>query len=231
MTNKIDTGVLFKDLHYNVNLDYDTYSDCEGEGCDGICRCSRIENAKVESIHYEALAEDIAPENLLTKYCVERILRHFKPLQDSSSWDVETEGGYYGEEIGKVKLNEDVAETLSNILLALEDASDDKKVELALTVEYGFVLPTLQAKSWSLEKVHLVNLELGQKEYAKNLDKKRIDDYTFKFEMEKKHNRIDQTITGVAIESGSKYRVIDGYHRVTAAKKFGKRVIWMLVGK
>lgn len=221
---KIDTSCLFEDLHYTVDVDYTNGGDCESYGCDdeGICRCGTIENPHVAGIPCDRLAEKIAPSELFLKYCVERILRHFKPLHDSSNWDIQVEGGYYGEELGEVKLNESVAEILSNILLSLEKATDNERIEAALALEYGFILPTIKNKTWSLEKITLADVELGQTKHASKLNEERIIDYMIN----------DAPIIGIVLESAGKYRVIDGYHRVTAAKKANRnRVVWALVGR
>lgn len=218
--SRIDTSILFKDLHYNVDVTYDNGTD-ECECGDDYCRCSTIVNTTVESIPYDRLAEEIAPESILIKYCVERILRHFKPLREQSSWDIEVEGGYYGEELGEVKLNKDVAETLSNILLSLENATDNQAIETALQVEYGFVLPTLKDKNWTLERVAVAELELKNKHHAANLDEEQVVSY-----------RIDEKpVVGLVLHLDNKYRVIDGYHRITAAKKNKKNVVWAVVGR
>jgi len=220
MDARIDTSILFKDLHYTVDVDYDNGTD-ECECGDDYCRCSTIVNTQVSSVPYEKLAEEIAPESILLKYCVERILRHFKPLREQSSWDIEVEGGYYGEELGEVKLDKNVAETLATILHSLEDATDNQAVETALNVEYGFILPTLKDKTWTLERVAVAELDLGNKHHAANLDEERVDSYR----VEK------QPVIGLLLKADNKYRVIDGYHRITAAKRDKKQVVWAVVGR
>jgi len=218
---RIDTSILFEDLHYTVDVEYDNGTD-ECDCGDDYCRCSTIVNTRVEDVPYAKLAEKIAPESLHLKYCVERILRHFKPLRGSDNWNIEVEGGYYGEELGEVRLNKDVAETISNLLMSLEDASDNEIVETSLQVEYGFVLPTLKDKTWTLERVPTAELDLGNKHHAGNLDEERIVRYRITDE---------QPIIGLLLFLDKKYRVIDGYHRITAAKKDKKQVVWAIVGR
>lgn len=217
---RIDTSILFKDLHYTVDVEYENGTD-ECECGDDYCRCSTIANARVEHVPYEKLAEEIAPGSLLLKYCVERILRHFKSLRDQNNWDIEIEGGYYGEELGEVKLNREVAETISNLLLSLEDATDNQLVETALQVEYGFVLPTLKDKTWTLEKVSVNDIDLVNTHHAANLNEDQVVTY----------RKEEKPIVGLALFVNGKFRVIDGYHRVTAAKNNKKQVVWMIVGR
>jgi len=223
MTNKVKTDILFDDLKYHVDVDSENNGDCYTDGCDdeGICRCGTIDNAKVNEVPVDKLAAEIAPESLLVQYCVERILQHFKPLHDPDSWDIEVEGGYYGEEIESVKIKPQVAETLANILLSLNGATDNQVVETALNVEYGFVLPTLKDKTWTLERVALANVELGAKHHAANLNEEQVDKYRIN----------EKPVSGLMLYSDGKYRVIDGYHRITAAKKDKKQVIWAVVGR
>lgn len=219
---RIDTSILFEDLHYSVDVEYENGTD-ECECGDDYCRCSTIVNARVEDVPYAKLAEEIAPESLLLKYCVERILRHFKSLRDPHYWDIKVEGGYYGEELGEIRLNRDVADSISNLLMSLENATDNEIVETSLQVEYGFVLPTLKNKTWTLERVSLGNVDLGNKHHAANLDEERVARYQVKEE---------QPIVGLLLHSDDKYRVIDGYHRITAAKKNNpNRAVWAIVGR
>ncbi len=220
MDARIDTSVLFEDLRYTVDVDYDNGTG-ECECGDDYCRCGTIVNTRIADVPCDKLAEKIAPETLLLKYCVERILRHFRPLHDSANWDIEVEGGYYGEELGDVKLKPNVAETLATILHSLEDATDNQAVETALQVEYGFVLPTLKDKTWTLERVAVAELDLSNKHHAANLNEEQVVSYRVN----------EKPIVGLVLKLDGKYRVIDGYHRITAAKKDKKQVVWAVVGR
>jgi hypothetical protein len=216
----IDTSVLFKSLRYSVEVTYDNGTD-ECECGNDYCRCSTIVNAKVDYIPCERLAKEIVSDNLLLQYCVERILTHYKPLRDNDNWDIKVEGGYYGEELGDVTLNKDVAETLSNILMSLDGATNNQIVETALQVEYGFILPTLKDKKWTLTSIAIFLLDLGNEHHAANLDDDRVLTYRL----------TEPDVVGLVIETEGKFRVIDGYHRITAAKKDGKSVVWVVMGQ
>lgn len=218
--SKINTKILFEDLHDTVDVAYENGTD-DCECGDDYCRCSTIVNARVEDVPCDRLAEEIAPKSLLVKYCVERILQHFKPLHDSSNWDIKVEGGYYGEELGEVKLNPEVADSLSRLLLSLNDASDNDIVETALQVEYGFVLSSLRDKTWTVERVLLSNVDLGNKNHAEDLDEKRVTSYRLN----------KKIVSALVLKIGDKYRVIDGYHRITAAKRDKEQAVWVVVGK
>ena len=216
-----------------AEINYDRNSDCDYRGCDTICRCSRIENAKIISVSFH-ITTVTCTQKIPTKsgamrskdykfsevesYCIDRLLRLHKAY-DPLLYEVVIENGYYGEELGTPKfVNKSVL--ISDILEVIQLASDIEKVKFVLNKEYSFLLETVDTTS----SVSIVNIELSK--LAKNVDyasriKKQSEEYNFG---ETRHRPLPigvvvKTITTLSLIDGSHgYRLIDGYHRLASKK-------------
>jgi hypothetical protein len=127
-------GVSFK---YHTNYDYDANRDCSAHGCDeeGICRCETLENAHVVTVDIPSIGNEIYNsifDNSLSSkrnsainsilggvskeidiYTIDRILRINKAYEPSN-WEVQVCGGYYGQEIDDVLLENSVAQKIED---------------------------------------------------------------------------------------------------------------------
>jgi hypothetical protein len=207
-------------FEYIASIEYDTISHCEENGCqeEGMCRCSTIENTRIEKeIDTAALAVSILPpkSSLINEYCVERILR-INHVYDPELYEVCVTGGYYGEEIGEVILDWRVARTCDKqIVDMLALKTDDEKILYVLKLEYGYVLEGLEKLHFTIRKVDKKDIFFPQEGYAKRLDPDMLERYE-KWELPR----------GICVEDNGKYKVVDGYHRCTA----GKGKIEIIVG-
>ena len=207
-----------KDYHYCFKTSQDT-ADCTGECRDeGICRCSRIINIKIEEINTGLIIDKIIPkkyQNSILGYCAERILR-LCGISDINNWEVDIIGGYYGEEIGGIYLVNQVYNIISTHLDSLMTQSDKQRMEYVLELEYGYTLPILVKKTWVICRVPRDNLRIGQEQYYdKKLSPnivKEYADYQFPIAI---CIKIDDYC----------YRIIDGYHRFAASKQSKKVTI------
>lgn len=218
------------DFRYYTHYDYDTRYDCKSYGCDSICRCGRIYNEHITSVDIKAIVDFLIKEYYNDKdisakrnstidsilgnigreinyYTVDRILRLNK-IYDPNKWSIKVVSGYYGQEIEEVKLFSDIAKKIDKQLEEAFDIVDlSKRVEYLLELEYGYILPELQGCKYQLIEVNKDDIIAGSSGQYKKVSKEDIEHYN-------KYN----SIKGVVIQNGSKYRLIDGYHRFFANK-------------
>lgn len=219
--------------HFNgiVSYDYDVEYSCEESGCcsEGICRCGRIydehiispcvseltnffyskmidiskagkRNNKINSIFYGGEEID--------KYFINRILTKYK-LYDPDVWSIDIVAGYYGDEIGDVRLNNTTFEIVVDAcerVLNFDNLSD--KVKFILTVEYGYLLNDLSKcdfESIEIDKSEIDFKDLNQN-HIQNIEKSLPLIY-----YDENHYKLHR---GVVRKSGDKYKIIDGYHRI-----------------
>jgi hypothetical protein len=212
-------------FRYLVDVEYDTEYHCdEEENCDeegnsfcknDFCRCSTIENTRIEKgidILYIVQAVLSPKSSIIDEYCVERILRINK-IYDTDPYhdmlDIEVCRGYYGEEIGSVTLDRQIAKKIDEEVAKMLSLSDNDKIRYVLELEYGYVLESLKNLTFSIKEVDKENIIFAQKEYAKKLDKEMVEQY-------KDWNDLPRGIC-LKEDNVEKYRIIDGYHRCMAA--------------
>ena len=210
-----------------VDCDYDRYTTCEESGCDYICRCSKIINQRVCDVDISVISSEIYAEffddSLSTKrdnkinsvlfgiskeidlYTIDRILRNFK-IWDSDNWEVDIDGGYYGEELGDICLEYHISKRLEDeIELALSIDDINSRIEYLLKLEYGYLLPELKGRSYEVVTLNKEDIVFGSVNQYKKVSNENLDHYS-----DKKYTGI----RGVVMEDGKKFKIIDGYHRL-----------------
>ncbi len=102
-------------FRYAAEYAYDTTRDCERNGCDSICRCSRLTNLRVtdvSSISIDCIRlvkasllksgksslKSYSPSEI-EKYCLQRMLLHFGGFS-ASGYSVHAAMSYYGNDCG-----------------------------------------------------------------------------------------------------------------------------------
>jgi hypothetical protein len=224
-------GTNFK---YHLEYDYDATRDCSAHGCDdeGICRCSSIENAEVIAIRIPSVVNEIYANyfdnTLSTKrnstintilggvtkeielYTIDRILRINKAYEPTN-WEIQVCGGYYGQEIDDIILDE------------LERAFDlidlTERIEYLLKLEYGHILPALQGLKYSIETVERDSIIFGSDEHYRKVNTESLDHYS---------DKNYTGIRGVALVKDGRFRLIDGYHRSSTSENIK---IQLLIGR
>jgi hypothetical protein len=229
------------DFKYDLEYDYDNHTSCSESGCDeeGICRCSTIHNAHVVSVNIPNMVNHIYDNyfdnSISTKrnsiinsilggvskeidiYTIDRILRINKAYKPSN-WEVQVCGGYYGQEIDDVILEDDVAQKIEEQIDSAFDIIDlSKRIEYLLILEYGKILPELQGLTYSLETIERDNIIFGSYSHFRKVNVKKLDHYS---------DKIYNGIRGIALLKNNKYRLIDGYHRCSTSEN---RVIKILI--
>ena len=226
-------NVLGVDFKYDLLYDYDNYTSCSESGCDeeGICRCSTIEHAHVVSVNIPSMVNHIYDNyfdnSISTKrnstintilggvskeidiYTIDRILRINK-VYEPSNWEVNICGGYYGEEIDDVILDDFLAQKVEK---EIDDAFNiidlKERIEYLLILEYGNILPELKDCKYSIQKVERDSVIFGSDEHYRKVNEKKLDHYS-----DKNYNGI----RGIALLKKDKYRLIDGYHRCSTSE-------------
>lgn len=208
---------------YALEFEYDTDRDCDAAGCDSICRCSKISNARIDpdcelthdivkiyKIRKKGYREEYKP-SVIERYCIDRIFRAHK-LYDRYSYEVEICGGYYGQEIAGVS-HDSFYKFYEDLLLMLEAQYDIEKIKIALNVEYSYILPEL-ALTHQVEIV-VLSLEniMGFGSAGSKFHRMKRGD---NFYMDEDCRDITQPL-GVVFND----RLIDGHHRTVAAHQKG----------
>lgn len=192
-----------------VDVDYDRDSS-------GLIPSASVSEVKLDRVAKQMFGE----QEPLTAYALERLLRALA-LYEPKHWSPKISPGYYGDEIWSVRLDwvksQEVEEEAGK-LLAL---TDNKKIERALTLEYGFLLEELERREWLVKEVAIDDLVLGQQDHYRSLDSSIVDRY-----------RRSRTLPYALVLSrdDGRYRVIDGYHRVAAARRSDLAKVPVVVG-
>ena len=230
-------GVSFK---YHTNYDYDAYRDCNAHGCDeeGICRCETLENAHVLTVDIPSIGNEIYNsifDNSLSSkrnsainsilggvskeidiYTIDRILRINKAYEPSN-WEVQVCGGYYGQEIDDVLLENSIAQKIEDqINEALSIIDLTSRIEYLLMLEYGNILPALQGRQYSIETIERDSIIFGSDEHYRKVNTKSLDHYS---------DKNYQGIRGIALFKDGKFRLIDGYHRSSTSENINIQLL------
>jgi hypothetical protein len=227
---------MLKDITFQYNgvyVDYSYSYDCESYGCDeeGICRCGSIHNEHVDSVDVSSIVKKIYDDffeqgkaadrnNAINEvlygigkdidiYTIDRIIRSYK-IWENENWNIEVEGGYYGQEVGDVTIKESIADKIEEELLTVFSLPSLKeKIEYLLKLEYGKILPEIADSSYESIVIDKDDVIFGVEKHLKKVMKKDLDFYS-----DKNYN----SIRGIVKKSGDKWQVIDGYHRIFSTK-------------
>ena len=225
---------MLKNNYYAPQYDYNTEYSCEESGCheEGICRCSRIVDAHVESVDLTYLTTEIYEQlipsdkkskkrdtklsellyggEIVDKYCIYRILSINK-VWNTDLWEVNTSGGYYGDEVDGVTL--EIA-TLSKVstqcskIFELTTLKD--KLLYVIELEYGFVLDDLKGCDFELITIYKNHIDFKKlnQNHIKNV---KMEDLSHYWEQNYDLPR------GIVRGDIDNYKIVDGYHRIIAA--------------
>jgi hypothetical protein len=220
---------LRNDFKYMVSYDYDTIYSCEESGCneEGICRCGHITNTYLNKVDISAIVTNIYSEifdnsistkrhNVINslwgiskdieKYTIDRILRINK-VWKPEFWDINIGGGYYGQEIDEVVLIEDMVQSLNSQLeKAFEIDNLKERIEYLLELENGFLLEDIKDKKYQLSVVDIDDIIFSNTEHKRRVIIEELEHYS---------DRNYSGIRAVVKKDGSKFKLVDGYHRLS----------------
>lgn len=221
------------DFQYYVDLNYNETTNCEDYGCneEGICRCGRIESVKCNGIRdIEYLCCEIS-KNIIAKlknmelnissemiqYGVDRILHH-------ANWEnpnIVTGSGYYGDEVYGVQF--DLYREKDVLVEFIKSKNNLEAVKRLLIFEYGNILPVLETyNKVTIREVFIDEIKTPNMEYyTKRLDNKKVEEYVL---------RKDKLPIGIYRKhADGYYLLVDGYHRLEAAKRQKAKKVRILV--
>lgn len=220
---------LRNDFKYMVSYDYDTIYSCEESGCneEGICRCGHITNTYLNKVDVSAIVTNIYSEIFdnsistkrhnainslwgiseeIQKYTIDRILRVNK-IWKPQFWDINVSGGYYGQEIDEVVLIEDmVLKINSQLESAFQIDNLTERVEYLLTSENGFILDDIKDKKYHISVIGIDDIIFSNTEHQRKIIIEELEHYS---------DRNYSGIRGVVKKDGIKFKLIDGYHRLS----------------
>lgn len=202
--------------YYISDYDYDIEKNCSEYGCDDICRCSKIENVRINSIpcFFGEIQSFFKAFGELDHYCIERILNCFG-IYDPDFWEPQIGRGYYGEEFENFSFNHanEVNSYIDN-LLSLN--FDYEKINYILKLEYGYILDSIKDKTdWSIKKVDKNLIKFGNEAYTSRLNRSTIIRY--------EKSTYDMPIC-ICLPVDDNYKIIDGYHRFSALEDNVKKI-------
>lgn len=239
MKNKLDIlEAISLDFQQFINIDIDGICHCN-EYCkeEGVCRGFNITGIDIKNISFTDIAKFIwsnshnigskqynrtqkllslfeGYDSQLDIYCIERLLAIHK-LYDSSNWTFSYLNGYYGHEIDKLVINQNIQDEIkSEVEKLLSFNTFKEKVNYILTLEYGFVSDQLKDCAYKFETIERSKLYFPQTKHYKKVSKKTY----YK-------KRDPDSIFGICLKQGEKYRVIDGYNRLSQTTKDRIKII------
>ena len=231
---------LHDDFQWEVSYTYDTSYSCEESGCnqEGICRCGEIQYEVITSIDVSKMSkkiyDSIFDNSISTKrnniinsvlgdinvdierYTIDRILRSHK-IWNPAKWTIKIGNGYYGQEVDSITMRQDVIQNLETDLEKAFEITDlTKRIEFLLELENGFILDDLKRSTYSIETIDINDVIFGNKEHHKKVKSKDLDFYS---------DRNYNGIRGIVQKKGDKWKIIDGYHRLSKTENKMVKVI------
>lgn len=209
-----------KSLHCMVNVDYDNGTN----GCDcpanDYCRCSTIENARVNQLgpHY---AKDMV-DQFVKGDDLEQLLAFmfFRHCFESDDFEVTTCGGYYGEEIDDVHMNQSGYDKIVRFNISAKAGDVRALLVMVLTGHYGHIPPeVLKYEKWELISVPISKI------MAPEAGMRQVKDIGYNHWDER---RFPSFYPGCLVIPccDDKLKIIDGFHRWTnfTSKKKRRKV-------
>lgn len=163
----------------------------------------------------------------LDRYGIERIVA--RQNLNADSFEIEVGPGYYGEEIDGVHLDYQIRQNINAEVEKYLKLKADPSVRIPhlLMVEYGYLLETLEGRSFKITDVPLDSVKFGASNHYQHLDQGAVSGYADRLKSE----MLADLPLGVALSEGGFYRLIDGYHRLRAAQEAGFEKVRVAVAK
>jgi len=215
-----------------VTYNQEGKNSCKDSGCldEGICRCYKITSISVNKVDVISIMNDIYSQindndksskrdNKLAqliynydkeevdKYSINRVLTKYK-IYDKYNWDISHYNGYYGDEIDKASIEGKIFNEVKNKIKEVISIDPlDEKIKYLLKMEYGHILDKVKDGEYMILSVDKNDIEFGQKEHLKKTLKEDSSFYS-----DSNYRNLPR---GIAFYENGKWKVIDGYHRIS----------------
>ena len=214
---------------------------CETSGCNDAaeCRCCKINSAQVESVNIPQMSfliweayhtgldtRQADRDKVLAKlfyggldidiYCIDRVLTKlgvWNPKKNSNRWTVSVREGYYGEEVDGAYLGLDcIKEINKHVSRILGYDSLKEKLEYCLMLEYSRVLDILSDKDYEINEINFGEIQFSEtnRNHIELVSNQDLDHYS--------PENYDDLPRGIVKQVGSKFYIIDGFHRILSMK-------------
>jgi hypothetical protein len=140
-------------------------------------------------------------------FLMDRFVQHHPLLHDPNNWTVNKK-----EKQAWFKHTDKIPDLEAEYALFKTKKLTDQ-IDYLLNDEYGYLLPELSNGEWVMQEVALKKLIIPNEQYSKNLAREIIDDYLLQLEQGR------ELIGGLFLPKGEYFRLIDGYHRLSALKQ------------
>lgn len=221
--------VLRDDFKYSVSYNYDTVYSCEESGCneEGICRCGCITNTYLNSVDVSSIVTNVYSEIFdnsistkrhnsinslwgitpdIDKYTIDRILRINK-IWKPEFWEINVAGGYYGQEVDEVVLIENMVQKLNTQLEKAFDIDNlTERIEYLLELENGFILEDIKDKKYRVVVIDIDDIIFTNSEHKSRVLIEDLEHYS---------DRNYKGIRAIVKKDMNKWKLIDGYHRLS----------------
>ena len=136
-----------------TNLQWVVDYDYERSGCHcnyDYCRCTTIERTWIDNVNVNEVVKKLydthsRTDSAIDEYCFDRICSAFK-IYDKDYYEIETCGGYYGEEVDGVYFeNEEKIFNAYYEVIALETSIE--KIKYCLKLEYNYLIDRVESTS------------------------------------------------------------------------------------
>lgn len=152
----------------------------------------------------------LVKENLssIEYFLLDRFIQHHKDIQNPQNWSVDKESktAFF--------LPQEKIELIAAQYAKFKKLDFNSQINELLNDEYGYLLPEISGGQWEVLEVTLGQLIMPNEKYVKVLAKEIIDDYTNQLSSGK------ELIGGLYLPKNNYFRLIDGYHRLSALKQF-----------
>lgn len=205
------------DYDYDRMESPDHYERCAGD----YCRCTTLENFVISKINIDRLVEFLKSNLEINHNLFDKDIVKICEGLDKEDFIFETSGGYYGEELDSVRIdNGKIVNSLASLFSIKgyrkeklkkiisntnNNYISDDYVKKILIEEYGYILESLKNSKFKIIDVNTNDIIFPQKEYNIFIKSKNLSGYK---------NR--KGICGLVKMVDDKYHVIDGYHRINS---------------
>lgn len=236
-------------LKYTIDVEYDYITNCAENDCyNDMCRCGKIENARIEVIDENEIRECIINHSIenpffknydlgkkllsgskaFRQFVVYGLNRLIKPEWiNTDAFEIGIIPDYYGEEIGEISwmYQNEFALKAKKFFSVLEESNLSllKGVKYLLNDEYGYLSSTVEnATDCKIVELSDSDVRNRLKEPHEDIGHHKMNNQqTIDYHYDILANsKWNHEFLGVYKETGDgSYSVIDGYHRLGAVRR------------